>query len=99
MKSADDAFGTSVGNESIGLYQPFEVRGFSAVDAGNVRLDGLYFDRQADPITLLVPSSTMRLSFGNVFDKFGWRTNASEVFVTNAPRRLAITFAADFPGN
>jgi len=42
--------------------------------------------------------ATLRFSFGNVFDKFGWRTNASEVFVTNAPRRLAITFAADFPG-
>ena len=61
VKSADDAFGTSVGNENIGLYQPFEVRGFSAVDAGNVRLDGLYFDRQTDPSTLLVPSSTMRV--------------------------------------
>ena len=37
------------------------MRGFSAVDAGNVRLDGLYFDRQTDPSTLLVPSSTMRV--------------------------------------
>ena len=61
VKSADDAFGNSVGNENIGLYSPFEVRGFSAVDAGNVRLDGLYFDRQTDVITLLVPSSTMRV--------------------------------------
>ncbi len=61
VNSADDAFGTSVGNEDIGLYNPFEVRGFSAVDAGNVRLDGLYFDRQTDPTTLLVPSSTMRV--------------------------------------
>ena len=51
VKSADDAFGNSVGNENIGLYSPFEVRGFSAVDAGNVRLDGLYFDRQTDVIT------------------------------------------------
>jgi len=61
VKSADDAFGNSVGNENIGLYSPFEVRGFSAIDAGNVRLDGLYFDRQTDPSTLLVPSSTMRV--------------------------------------
>jgi iron complex outermembrane recepter protein len=42
--------------------------------------------------------ATLRFSFGNVFDKFGWRTNSSEVFVTNAPRRIAITLAADFPG-
>lgn len=61
VKSADDAFGNSVGNETIGLYSPFEVRGFSAIDAGNARLDGLYFDRQTDPITLLVPSSTLRV--------------------------------------
>lgn len=61
VKSADDAFGNSVGNENIGLYNAFEVRGFSAVDAGNVRLDGLYFDRQTDPSNLLVPSSTMRV--------------------------------------
>jgi iron complex outermembrane receptor protein len=42
--------------------------------------------------------ATLRLSFGNVFDKFGWRTGSSEVFVTNAPRRISITLAADFPG-
>jgi iron complex outermembrane recepter protein len=42
--------------------------------------------------------ATLRFSFGNVFDKFGWRTNSSEVFVTNAPRRLAVTLAVDFLG-
>lgn len=61
VQSADDAFGNSVGNEDVGLYNPFEVRGFSAIDAGNVRLDGLYFDRQTNPTNLLVPSSTMRV--------------------------------------
>ena len=43
--------------------------------------------------------TTVRLSFGNVFDKFGWRTSQSEVFVTNAPRRLSISIAADFLGS
>ncbi len=61
VESSEDAFGKSVGNENIGLYNPFEVRGFSAVDAGNVRLDGLYFDRQTDPSRQLVPTSTMRV--------------------------------------
>jgi iron complex outermembrane receptor protein len=42
--------------------------------------------------------ATLRFSFGNVFDEFGWRTNSSEVFVTNAPRRLAVTLAVDFLG-
>jgi iron complex outermembrane receptor protein len=61
VRAADDAFGTSVGNENIGLYSPYEVRGFSAVDAGNVRLDGLYFDQQVNPSNHLAPSSAMRV--------------------------------------
>lgn len=42
VTSADDAFGISVGNETIGLYGTDEVRGFSPVAAGNIRIDGLY---------------------------------------------------------
>jgi iron complex outermembrane receptor protein len=61
LTSADDAFGTSVGNESIGLYDPSSVRGFSPIQAGNVRLDGLYFDRQADLPSSLTTSSAIRV--------------------------------------
>lgn len=38
VTAAEDAFGTSVGGESIGLYHPGNVRGFSPITAGNVRL-------------------------------------------------------------
>jgi iron complex outermembrane recepter protein len=58
---AEDAFGTSVGNESIGLYNPFNVRGFSPVDAGNVRIEGLYFDQQAGPTGRLLEGTTVRV--------------------------------------
>jgi iron complex outermembrane receptor protein len=58
---AEDAFGTSVGNESFGLYNPFSVRGFSPVDAGNVRIDGLYFDQQANPTGRLLEGTTVRV--------------------------------------
>jgi len=61
VKTADDAFGATVGNEDIGLYSPFEVRGFSAVEAGNVRIEGLYFDRQADLTAALSPTSAIRV--------------------------------------
>jgi iron complex outermembrane recepter protein len=43
--SADDAFGLSLGRESIGLYNSGSVRGFSPSAAGNLRIDGLYFDQ------------------------------------------------------
>src|SRR5688572_19460190 len=42
VTAAEDAFGTSVGNESIGLYSSEEVRGFSPAVAGNLRIGGLY---------------------------------------------------------
>lgn len=66
LESAQDAFGTTVGNESIGLYNSRDVRGFDPVEAGNVRLEGLYFDRQQpNPqevlINSLVSGSTVRV--------------------------------------
>jgi iron complex outermembrane receptor protein len=56
-----DAFGKKVGDEQIGIYNPFDVRGFSAVDAGNTRIEGLYFQQQAGPTDRLIEGSTMRV--------------------------------------
>ncbi|MGE4063415.1 MAG: hypothetical protein AB7E79_08605 [Rhodospirillaceae bacterium] len=61
IKAAEDAFGTQVGNESIGLYNAGDVRGFSPTEAGNLRLEGLYFDRQGDTTSRIVSGSTVRV--------------------------------------
>ncbi|HEV7290546.1 TonB-dependent receptor domain-containing protein [Sphingomonas sp.] len=64
---AEDGFGKSVGNESIGIYASGEVRGFSATAAGNNRIEGLYFDEQGGVTDVIVRGSTVRLgltSFG-----------------------------------
>ncbi len=45
VAQSQDAFGKSVGNERTGLYSGEDVRGFSPVDAGNARIEGLYFDQ------------------------------------------------------
>lgn len=45
LASAEDAFGTTVGNETSGLYDPRNARGFSPQAAGNARIEGMYFDR------------------------------------------------------
>lgn len=45
VRQAQDAFRTSVGRETIGLYSASSVRGFSPVAAGNARIEGLYFDQ------------------------------------------------------
>lgn len=67
---AEDGFGKSVGSESIGIYASGEVRGFSATSAGNNRIEGIYFDRQASVAKRIVRGSTVRLglsSFGHPF--------------------------------
>lgn len=61
IKSAEDAFGTQVGNENIGLYGATDVRGFSPTEAGNLRLEGLYFDRQGDTTNRIISGSTVRV--------------------------------------
>ena len=44
ITQAEDAFGFRVGRESIGIYNAGNTRGFSPTSAGNLRIDGLYFD-------------------------------------------------------
>jgi iron complex outermembrane receptor protein len=61
VTAAEDAFGATIGNESIGLYSSSQVRGFSPVTAGNVRIEGLYFDRQGSLPPRLVEGSTIRV--------------------------------------
>lgn len=58
---AEDAFGTSVGGEQIGIYNPNYVRGFSAAEAGNIRLEDLYFDQQANFTERLIGGLKMRV--------------------------------------
>ncbi len=63
VTAADDAFGRAVGNERIGIYSTEEVRGFNPVEAGNVRIEGLYFDQQSMPSNRLIDSSAIRVGF------------------------------------
>jgi iron complex outermembrane recepter protein len=61
LTSAEDAFGTSVGRETIGIYNSARVRGFSPTVAGNVRVDGLYFDQVWGLTTRLQRATTIRV--------------------------------------
>ena len=61
VTEAEDAFGVRVGNESIGLYGAYDARGFSPVQAGNVRIEGLYFDQQSQPNNRVVRGSAVHV--------------------------------------
>lgn len=58
---ASDAFGRSAGNDKSGIYNADDVRGFNPVDAGNVRIEGLYFDQIDRISTRLVDGNTIRV--------------------------------------
>jgi iron complex outermembrane receptor protein len=61
IADAEDAFGSNDGGEDLGLYGPFDVRGFSPIDAGNVRIEGVFVDRQADLNPRLVEGNRIRV--------------------------------------
>ncbi len=61
VTASGDAFGRSVGNERIGLYNVEDVRGFNPVDAGNARIEGLYFDQQDRVPNRLIDGNTIRV--------------------------------------
>jgi iron complex outermembrane receptor protein len=66
VAAANDAFGLTLGLESIGLYGPGFVRGFNPQAAGNVRIDGLYFDQQGALSNRVVEGSTIRIGVSEI---------------------------------
>jgi iron complex outermembrane receptor protein len=64
VTAAQDAFGTSIGVQNVGLYSPNDARGFSPQQAGNLRIEGLFFDQQTWTISeCMVREVTMRVGF------------------------------------
>jgi len=61
VTQAEDAFGFSVGRETIGIYNGNQVRGFSPSAAGNVRIEGLYFDPISGISNMLVGSTSIKV--------------------------------------
>jgi iron complex outermembrane receptor protein len=61
VRAAGDAFGTSVGNEKIGLYSAGDVRGFSPTSAGNIRVEGLSVTEHGGFTNRIASGSTIRV--------------------------------------
>jgi iron complex outermembrane receptor protein len=62
VTAAEDAFGTSIGFQNVGLYSVDDARGFSPQQAGNLRIEGLYFDQQTWVTSgCMVRETTMRV--------------------------------------
>jgi len=61
VTAAQDAYGLTLGLESVGIYSPGLIRGFSPQAAGNVRVDGVYFDEQGGLSNRVIDGSTIRV--------------------------------------
>jgi iron complex outermembrane receptor protein len=92
VAEADDAFGTTVGTEVIGLYTTTSARGFNPSQAGNLRINGLYFDQAAAPVTRLVRGSTMHVGISAQGYPFPAPTGVVD-FALRAPGETAVTSA------
>src|SRR6476469_6786189 len=61
VTQAEDAFGFSVGRESLGIYNAGNARVFSPSAAGNLRIDGLYVDQEWGLSSTLVDSTSIKV--------------------------------------
>src|ERR1700674_5699875 len=83
INSADDAFGLTLGLESVGIYNPGLVRGFSPISAGNVRIDGMYFDLQGAPSNRVVEGSTIHVGVSEIGYPFPAPTGIADYNLRN----------------
>ncbi len=96
VAGAEDAFGASIGNERVGLYSSSEVRGFSPITAGNIRLEGLYMDRPASFTDRLVESNVVRVGLAAQNYLFPAPTGIVDYRIRPAGDRRVISLVAGY---
>ena len=90
-----DAFGRSVGSDKTGLYSSEDVRGFNPVDAGNVRLEGLYFDQVDRVSSRLVDGNTIRVGVASLRYPFPAPTGLVDYRLTQPTGDTSYSFVLD----
>jgi iron complex outermembrane recepter protein len=93
LAESDDAFGTQVGLESTGIYTESETRGFNPLDAGNVRINGAFFDQAAFLTNRLKANTAIRVGFSAVETPFVAPTGVVEHNLKPFPKETGASFA------
>jgi iron complex outermembrane recepter protein len=88
VTQAGDAFGRSVGNERVGLYSSEDIRSFNPIDAGNARIEGLYFAQEDRVPNRVIEGNTIRVGISAQRTLFPAPTGIVD---------YALTFAGDRP--
>src|SRR5438552_4732229 len=93
--AAEDAFGTTIGTETIGLYSADQVRGFSPQIAGNARIGGLYFDQQAPLSSRVLEGSSVRVGISAIGYPFPAPTGIIDYDLRHVGEQPAFTAVVD----
>lgn len=96
ITQASDAFGTSVGDESIGLYSGGNVRGFSAFAAQNVRIEGLYFDNQGPLSDAVRAGSTIQVGISALGYPFPAPTGIVDFYLRRSAEKPVVSARTGF---
>ena len=99
VTAAGDAFGASLGRESIGLYDDDNVRGFSPQDAGNTRIEGLYFDQRSSLTQRVQAGVTIRVGLTAIGFSFPAPTGVVDRSLRIAGDRLRATVTSGIQPN
>jgi iron complex outermembrane recepter protein len=96
VAGADDAFGSSVGLESTGIYSEQDTRGFSPSKAGNARIDGVYYDPVGALSARLRSANVVRVGFAAEDYPFHAPTGIIEYRLKAYPTELGTSFGYNF---
>lgn len=66
VTGADDAFGFTVGDDSIGIYDESSVRGFNLEAAGNYRVNGTYFVKNSGVSSVFLESTAVKIGYATL---------------------------------
>jgi iron complex outermembrane recepter protein len=88
------AFGSSVGNERVGIYNPGLARGFSPIQAGNIRIEGLYFDFQADLDARITAGVAMRVGISAQSYPFSSPTGIADFTIRKPGEEAVLSLVA-----
>ncbi|MFA6032208.1 MAG: hypothetical protein WC889_04835 [Myxococcota bacterium] len=94
IRAAEDAFGTSIGRETIGLYSSQNIRGFSPISAGNARIEGLYFDQVWGVTSRIRRSTTVRIGISALGFPFPAPTGIVDYSFRTPGREASLGLAA-----
>jgi len=96
VTSAEDAFGTRVGMDSVGLYDARSARGFDPQLAGNMRIEGLYFDQQGMFGPRLTKAQTMRIGLSAQSYPFPAPTGIADISLLVPAPQTVVSIAAQY---